>query len=96
MNNIFTPEQIAVMKSTLSTLSTLKHGSLDDADKKSLQDSMEDNINAMDRLNISWRLQNSLFYIAEEMDVRSFYLSTMLDKATTRCYGIVNLTVNQG
>lgn len=80
----FTKEQEDIMKSTLWALSTIKHCRIDNNELKSLQDTMNYNINIMDKLEISWKYQNSIFYIAESMDIRAFYLSTMLERAILR------------
>jgi len=80
----FTQEQEQVIKSTLWALSILKHCRVDEHEKKGFQEIMEINIKKMDDTGIPWRVQNSIFYIAEKMDVRSFYLSTMLKAAMER------------
>jgi len=41
-------------------------------------------ITMMDRQRIPWRLENALFYIGENYDVREWYLDQLLNLATDR------------
>ena len=51
-----------------------------------IRKNMEDLISSMDKNRIPWKLQNSLFYIGEKYDVRSYYVSDLCNMAYKRAY----------
>ena len=55
-------------------------------EKMEIRKNMDDLISTMDKNRIPWKLQNSLFYIGEKYDVRSYYVSDLCNMAYKRAY----------
>ena len=68
----------------ITRISVLKHQFLTEREKEDSRQAIDDLINRMDRMGISWKLQNQMFYVAEKYDVRSHYLSDLLNMAVKR------------
>lgn len=70
-----------VLESVIVNLSLLHHARLNDDEKRASRENMDDLIQQMDAARVPYSVQNSLFYIAQKIDVRSAYLSDMLRTA---------------
>lgn len=73
-----------VLESVLVNLSLLIHARLNDDEKRASHENMDYLIRKMDEARVPYSVQNSLFYIAQKIDVRSAYLSDMLRAAFDR------------
>lgn len=73
-----------ILESVLVNLSFLHHARLNDDEKRASRENMDDLIQQMDAARVPYSVQNSLFYIAQKIDVRSAYLSDMLRSAFDR------------
>ena len=73
-----------ILESVLVNLSLLHHARLNDDEKRASRTNMDDLIQQMDAARVPYAVQNSLFYIAQKIDVRSAYLSDMLRAAFDR------------
>lgn len=73
-----------VLESVLVNLSLLSHSMLTDAETRASRENMEDLIEQMDAARVPFCVQNSLFYIAQKMDVRVCYVADMLRTAFDR------------
>ena len=77
-------ENVNLMKAVVSAISILNHQRLQEDERERFRENVRALIERMDKANISWRLQNELFYIAEHHDTRDWYLDTLLKKAHER------------
>lgn len=77
---------IQTMQSVLVRISALTYQvrDLSDAEKYDSRRCISDDIDAMDRFGIPWKVQNALFYTAEHNDCRCKYISDLLDAAAHR------------
>lgn len=71
-------------KAVITVLSTMTHCSLSEQEKAEERRNMQALIQDMDAACIPWALQNSLFYVGEQYDVRICYLDRLLTIALQR------------
>ena len=93
-NDIFNPynsELYYNCASLVSGVSILNHQILNDDERKSIDDSIKDCFQQLDKMGVTFRFQNSLLYIAEKFDSRSNYLRDMIIKAIDHAGGIENV-----
>lgn len=77
--------------SLVSGVSILNHQIVNDEERKAIDDSIKDCFQHLDKMGITFRFQNSLLYIAEKFDSRSYYLHDMIIKAIDHAGGIENV-----
>lgn len=93
-NDIFNPSNSELYyncASLVSGVSILNHQILNDDERKSIDDSIKDCFQQLDKMGVTFRFQNSLLYIAEKFDSRSNYLRDMIIKAIDHAGGIENV-----
>ena len=79
-------DQRHIMEAVIVNLSILFHQRNTEWEEMEIRKNMEDLISSMDKNRIPWKLQNSLFYIGEKYDVRSYYVSDLCNMAYKRAY----------
>lgn len=73
----------------LSAVSLLKHDkSLTEDEQKTLRGCIEFSFSCLDKINVSFRFQNALLYIAEKYDSRVYYLRDMIRFAVDHAGGV--------
>ena len=77
-------EKVNTCKAVLTVMSVLTFQRLTKEEREAEHKNMDDLIEAMDRQRIPWRLQNALFYIGENYDVRAWYLDQLFHMAQQR------------
>lgn len=82
----YTINQRHIMEAVIVNLSILFHQRNTEWEKMAIRKNMEDLISSMDKNRIPWKLQNSLFYIGEKYDVRSYYVGYLCNMAYKRVY----------
>lgn len=82
----YTIDQRHIMESVIVNLSILYHQRNTEWEKMEISKNMEDLISAMDKDRITWRLQNSLFYVGENYDTRSYYINDLCRLAYSCAY----------
>lgn len=80
----YTINQRHIMEAIIVNLSILFHQRNTEWEKMEIRKNMEDLISSMDKNGIPWKLQNSLFYVGENYDVRSCYVSDLCELAYSR------------
>ena len=75
----------------VSGVSILNHQIVNDEERKSIDDSIKNCFQQLDKLGVTFRFQNSLLYIAEKFDSRSNYLHDMINMAIDHAGGIENV-----
>lgn len=73
-----------ICKAIITRASILAHCKLTPDELIDARQGMVDTLTAADRVKIPWKLQNQLIYIGEHYDVRSWYLSELLQMACDR------------
>lgn len=90
-NDIFNPSSSNLYyncTSVISGISVLKHQTVNDEERKAIDESIRLCFQQLDKMGVTFRFQNSLLYIAEKFDSRSYYLHDMLNKAVAHAGGI--------
>ena len=77
-------EKLNTCKAVITVMSVLTFQRLTAQEREAERRNMDELITMMDRQRIPWRLQNALFYIGENYDVREWYLDQLLNLATVR------------
>lgn len=77
-------EKLNTCKAVITVMSVLTFQRLTAQEMEAERRNMDELITMMDRQRIPWRLQNALFYIGENYDVRAWYLDQLLNLATVR------------
>ena len=77
-------EKLNTCKAVITVMSVLTFQRLTAQEMEAERRNMDELITMMDRQRIPWRLQNALFYIGENYDVREWYLDQLLKLATDR------------
>lgn len=77
--------------SLVSGVSVLTHQIVNDEERKAIDSSIKLCFQQLDKMGVTFRFQNSLLYIAEKFDSRSYYLHDMLNKAVAHAGGIENI-----
>lgn len=77
-------EKLNTCKAVITVMSVLTFQRLTAQEREAERRNMNELITMMDRQRIPWRLQNALFYIGENYDVRAWYLDQLLKLATDR------------
>lgn len=72
------------LEAVLVNCSLLHHARLTDAERQECRANMDDLILQMDAARVPFKVQNSLFYIAQKMDIRVAYVADMLRIAFDR------------
>ena len=93
-NDIFHPSNSKLYyncTSVISGASILKHQIVNDEERKAIDGSIRSCFQQLDKMGVTFRFQNSLLYIAEKFDSRSYYLYDMLNKAVAHAGGIENV-----
>lgn len=75
----------------ISGVSVLKHQIVNDEERKAIDGSIKLCFQQLDKMGVTFRFQNSLLYIAEKFDSRSYYVRDMLNMAISRAGGIENV-----
>lgn len=75
----------------VSGVSILNHQIVNDEERKSIDGSIKDCFQQLDKLGVTFRFQNSLIYVAEKFDCRSNYLHDLINKAIAHAGGIENI-----
>lgn len=101
MNNvfdIFLPEYDKLYYlsiSVISGISLLRHDkTLTDEERDALNCSVKCSFNTLDKMNVSFRFQNSLVYVGEKYNTKDYYLRELIIKAIERIKGIENIYRN--
>lgn len=90
-NDIFNPSNSNLYyncASVISGVSVLKHQIVNEDERISIDGSIKFCFQQLDKMGATFRFQNSLIYIAEKFDSRSYYLHDMLNKAVAHAGGI--------
>lgn len=93
-NDIFHPSNSKLYYNcagVISGVSVLKHQITNDEERKAIDGSIKLCFQQLDKMGVTFRFQNSLLYIAEKFDSRSYYLHDMLNKAVFHAGGIENI-----
>ena len=93
-NDIFNPSNSELYyncASLVSGVSILNHQIVNDEERKSIDGSIKYCFQQLDKMNVTFRFQNSLLYIAEKFDSRSYYLHDMINMAIDHAGGIENV-----
>lgn len=93
-NDIFNPSNSELYyncASLVSGVSILNHQIVNDEERKSIDCSIKYCFQQLDKMNVKFRFQNSLLYIAEKFDSRSYYLHDMINMAIDHAGGIENV-----
>lgn len=93
-NDIFNPSNSKLYyncASVISGVSVLKHQIVNEDERISIDESIKFCFQQLDKIGVTFRFQNSLLYIAEKLDSRSYYLHDMLNMAVARAGGIENV-----
>ena len=93
-NDIFNPANSKLYyncASVVSGVSVLKHQIVNDEERKAIDGSIKFCFQQLDKMGVTFRFQNSLLYIAEKLDSRSYYLHDMLNMAVAHAGGIENV-----
>ena len=77
-------EKLNTCKAVITVMSVLTFQRLTAQEMEAERRNMDELITMMDRQRIPWRLQNALFYIGANYDVRAWYLDQLLNLATVR------------
>lgn len=77
--------------SVVSVVSVLKHQTANDEERNAIDSSIRLCFQQLDKMGVTFRFQNSLLYIAEKFDSRSYYLHDMLNMAIDNDGGIENV-----
>ena len=77
-------EKLNTCKAVITVMSILTFQRLTAQERETERRNMEELITMMDRQRIPWKLQNALFYIGENYNVRAWYLDQLLHMATDR------------
>lgn len=77
-------EKLNTCKAVITVMSVLTFQRLTAQEREAERRNMNELITMMDRQRIPWRLQNALFYIGENYDVRAWYLDQLLKLAKDR------------
>lgn len=75
-------EKLNTCKAVITVMSVLTFQRLTAQEREAERRNLEELITMMDRQRIPWRLQNALFYIGINYDVRAWYLDQLLHMAT--------------
>jgi hypothetical protein len=75
----------------ISAISVLKHQHNTDEEIKIMRDCIPHYLKKLDNLNVTFRFQNAMIYIAEHYDVRMYYMRTLLIKAVEHAGGYENI-----
>ena len=90
-NDIFNPSNSNLYyncASVISGVSVLKHQIVNEDERISIDGSIKFCFQQLDKIGVTFRFQNSLLYIAEKLDSRSYYLHDMLNMAVAHAGGI--------
>ena len=93
-NDIFNPSNSNLYyncASVISGVSVLKHQIVNEDERISIDGSIKFCFQQLDKMGVTFRFQNSLLYIAEKLDSRSYYLHDMLNMAFVHAGGIENV-----
>ena len=93
-NDIFNcchSEMYYVCASLVSGISVLKHQKNSEEEIRIINDCIKSCFHRLDEMNVTFRFQNSLIYIAEKIDSRADYLINMIEKAVFHAGGIENV-----
>ena len=75
-----------IMEAVVVHLSILFHQRNTEWEEMEIRKNMEDLISSMDTNRIPCNLQNSLFYIGDKYEARSYYVSDLCNMAYKRVY----------
>lgn len=75
----------------ISAISVLKYQHNTEEEIKIMRDIIPHYFKELDKLNVTFRFQNAMIYIAEHYDVRMYYMRTLLIKAVEHAGGYENI-----
>ena len=75
----------------ISAISVLKHQHNTDEEIKIMRDCIPFYFKELDKLNVTFRFQNAMIYIAEKYDVRDYYMRSLIIKAVEHAGGYENI-----
>lgn len=75
----------------ISAISVLKYQHNTDEEIKIMRDIIPHYFKELNKLNVTFRFQNAMIYIAEHYDVRMYYMRTLLIKAVEHAGGYENI-----
>lgn len=93
-NELFNPSNSELYyncASIVSGVSVIKHQKVSDEEKETIDGCIKFCFKQLDKMNVTFRFQNSLLYIAEKIDSRSDYLINMIEKAVNHAGGVENI-----